>query len=57
MDSYTIFSSRIARGLINAEFKLKDIRPNKDNKDKTVFEFYKTDELIKFLKENYDIRI
>ena len=57
MDSYTIFSSRIARGLIKAEFKLKDIRPNKNNKDKTVFEFYKTDEFIKFLKNNYDIEI
>ena len=57
MDSYTIFSSRIARGLIRAEFKLKDIRPNKGNKDKTVFEFYKTDEMIKFLKDNYDIKI
>lgn len=39
-----IFSPRIARKLIAAGFAVVDIRPNDENRDKTVFIFEGTDE-------------
>lgn len=39
-----IFSPRIARKLIAAGFTVVDIRPNDENRDKTVFIFEGTDE-------------
>lgn len=44
MKTKEIFSPRMARKLIAAGYKIVDIRPNDENRDKTVFIFESDDE-------------
>lgn len=57
MENIIIFSQRIARDLIQKDFKIVDIQPNMKNKERTVFYFANTKELREYLKENHNIEI
>ena len=52
-----IFSTRIARDLIQKGFVINDIQPNIKNKDRTVFYFSNTKEIREYLKEKHNIYI
>lgn len=47
----SIFSPQIAKALLKKGHQIKDIVPNKNNKDKTVFIFDAQKEVIDFLNE------
>lgn len=57
MENIIIFSTRIARDLIQKDFKINDIQPNIKNKDRTVFYFSNTKEIRDYLKEKHNICI
>lgn len=46
-----IFSPQVAKHLIKRNFQIIDIKPNKHDKDKTVFVFRKDDGLIKAIQD------
>lgn len=46
----TIFSPRVARYLLKEGNSIYDIKPNKDNKDRTLFIFHVTDKFISDLE-------
>lgn len=52
-----IFSTRIARDLIQKDFKINDIKEHKQEKNRTVFYFQYTQELIEYLKQKHNIFI
>lgn len=56
MNGKIIFSARLARKLIRKGFKLIDIKPNKDNHERTVFVFENTYELNKIINKNKIIK-
>lgn len=49
-DTIVILSASVARELIKNGFVLKDIKPNKNDRKKTVFVFQKTDSLLLHIK-------
>lgn len=51
MSTKIIFSPSVARSFLKKGFKIVDIKPSKDNPDKTVFVFERTDELIDALSQ------
>lgn len=51
-ESILIFNPKIARKLIKSGFILIDIKPHKENKDRTVFVFKRTESLLKELNSN-----
>lgn len=58
MEKIFIFSGRIARDLIQSKkYNLIDITVNQKDKKRTVFIFEKSEELIKYLKERYNIEV
>lgn len=52
-----IFSAKVARDLIKSDYKLNDIRPDRNIKIKTVFYFENTKQLKDYLKEKHNIEI
>lgn len=46
-----IYAAPVARALIRREFKVIDVKPNKENHDKTVFVFEETDDFNAVLEE------
>ncbi len=48
-DSILVFNPKIARSLIKAGYQVIDIKPYKENTDKTIFVFKRSDELLKEL--------
>lgn len=56
-DNIIIFSARVARDLIQKDFKLHDIQPDNKYKIKTIFYFKNTKQLRNYLKENHNICI
>lgn len=57
MDSITIFSARVARDLIQKDFKLIDIKPDREKKIKTIFYFSDTEDLRIYLLKEHKIEI
>lgn len=49
-DTIVILSASVARELIKSGFVLRDIKPNKNDRKKTVFVFQKTDSLLLHIK-------
>lgn len=52
-----IFSAKVARDLIQKDFKLNDIQPDNKYKIKTIFYFKNTKQLRNYLKKNHNICI
>lgn len=53
METIVIKSSTTARALIKSrKFELIDVKPHKNNKDRTVFVFLRTDELMRYICNN-----
>jgi hypothetical protein len=51
----SILKPKIARALINSGFIVKDIKPFKENHDKTIFLFEETEELLNKLTKLNEI--
>jgi hypothetical protein len=52
MDTITIFTAKYARRLLKENFRIVDIKPNNTNKDRSVFIFEKTKELVEFMHKH-----
>lgn len=46
-DSVLVFNPKIARDLIKKGFNIIDIKPFKEDKDRTIFVFQRTEEILK----------
>lgn len=46
----SIFNPKIARALVKEGFIIKDIKPFKENTDKTIFIFEKSEKLLKSMR-------
>lgn len=42
-----VYSAPLARALIHKDYAVRDIKPNKDNRDKSVFVFEESEEFLK----------
>lgn len=51
-ESILIFNVKKARHLIRNGFTVIDIKPHRENKDKTIFVFKRTESLLKELNNN-----
>ena len=57
MKTIIIFSGRIARDLIQKEYKIIDIKPDKFNRIKTIFFFQDTEDLRLYLENEHNVII
>lgn len=50
-DGKLIFSPQVAKYLLHRSFQIIDIKPDKNNKDKTIFIFKKNDGLVEAIHD------
>lgn len=51
-DSVLVFNPKIARGLIKKGFNIVDIKPFKEDANRTIFVFERTEEILKEIHSN-----
>ena len=57
MKTIVIYQAGITRDLLRQGFRIVDIKPNPQNKDRTIFLFEDTPLLRKYIKHQWDITI
>jgi hypothetical protein len=57
MGTIIIYQARITRDLLRQGFRIVDIKPNPQNKDRTIFLFEDTPLLRQYIENQWDIAI